>query len=122
MIKEIAFNGYPCANVKSTREWYQSMLGVHFGAPYEQDGAELSSEANVGNGYFSLVSHEWIGRPPGSASGVAFEVDHIEEMASQLRVKGVAVEGIYETPVCKMTSLEDPEGNKVTLHQITAPH
>ena len=28
---------------------------------------------------------------------------------------------IHEGPVCKQTSFSDPEGNKVSIHQKTAP-
>lgn len=122
MIKEIAFNAYPSANVRSAREWYERMLGLTFSAPYAENGVEMYNEAQVGNGYFSLMSSDWMGRSPGSASGVVFEVDDIERSATQLRDKGVAVEDIYETPVCKITSFSDAEGNKVTLHQVTSAH
>jgi hypothetical protein len=39
-----------------------------------------------------------------------------------LRSKGIEIEDPYETPVCKITSFNDLEGNKVSLHQVTVPH
>jgi predicted enzyme related to lactoylglutathione lyase len=122
MIKEIAYTAYPSENVQSTREWYERMLGLTFNGPYAEDGVEKYNEAQIGNGYFSLMTTEWIRRPAGSGIGVFFEVDNIEETSKQLRDKGITVEDIYETPVCKITSFEDPEGNKVSLHEITVPH
>ncbi|MGA8840077.1 MAG: VOC family protein [Candidatus Aquilonibacter sp.] len=122
MIKDIAFTAYPSNNVKSTREWYERMLGIKFGTPFEENGVEKYNEAHVGNAYFSLMTSEWIAREPGTGVGVAFEVDDIEKTAKSLRDAGVTVEDIYTTPVCKVTSFDDPEGNKVTLHQITVPH
>ncbi len=98
------------------------MLGLTFTGAYEEDGVEKYNEARLGNGWFSLIISDWVGRPAGSASGVAFEVDDIEAMAAQLRSNGIGVEDIYETPVCKVTSFDDPEGNRVSLHQITVPH
>jgi predicted enzyme related to lactoylglutathione lyase len=122
MIKEIAFNAYPSNDVAGTRAWYEEKLGLTFTGPYAEEGVEKYNEAQVGNGYFSLMTPEWTGRQPGTAGGVVFEVDNIEQTAKSLRDKGVVVEDIYETPVCKITSFEDPEGNKVSLHQITVPH
>ncbi|HEX8806566.1 MAG TPA: VOC family protein [Candidatus Aquilonibacter sp.] len=119
MIKDIAFTAYPSANVKSTREWYEKMLGLKFSGAYEEAGVEKYNEANVGPGTFSLMTDEWIGRAPGSGVGVAFEVDDIEGTAKALREAGVSVDDIYTSPVCKVTSFDDPEGNKVTLHQST---
>lgn len=122
MIKEIAFVAYPSRSVKATREWYQTMLGLKFGPPFAEDGVEQYAESQVGSGYFSLMTSDWMEREPGSGVGVAFEVDDIEETLAGLRAKGVKAGDPYETPVCKVASFEDPEGNKVTLHQITVPH
>ena len=122
MIKEIAFIAYPSNNVKSAREWYEKTLGMKFGTPFEEDGVEKYNECNLNNGYFSLMTSEWTEREPGTGSGVAFEIDDLDEAIKQLRAKGIEIEDPYVTPVCKIASFNDPEGNKVTLHQITVPH
>lgn len=122
MIKEIAFNAYPSKNVQAAREWYEKMLGLTFTGPYAENGVEMYNEAHVGNGWFSLMTSDWMGREAGTASGVVFEVDDIERTAADLKAKGVAVEDIYDTPVCRITSFADSEGNKISVHQITVPH
>jgi predicted enzyme related to lactoylglutathione lyase len=122
VVKEIAFTAYPAKDVAGLRKWYESNLGLKFGTPFEENGVEKYNEANVNNGgYFSVMTHEWIEREPGSASGIVFEVDDIDRTVSDLRGKGIEVEDVYTTPVCKLTSLNDLEGNKVTLHQSTVP-
>lgn len=120
MIKDIAFVAYPSANVRQTREWYERMLGLKFSGPYEEGGVEQYNEANVGAGCFGLMTEAWIERKAGSGCGLAFEVEDLEAMIADLRAKGLTVEDAYETPVCRLTSFEDPEGNKVTLHEATA--
>ncbi len=122
MLKDIAFVAYPAKNVAQLREWYQQTLGVPFDKPFLYDGVEQLNEANVGSGYFVVMLHEWLDRAPGTGAGVAFEVDDIEKTIADLRAKGVTVEDVFTTAVCKLTSFQDPEGNKVTLHQITVPH
>jgi predicted enzyme related to lactoylglutathione lyase len=122
VIKEIAFTAYPAKDVAGLRKWYEDKLGLKFTGPYEEEGIEKYNEANVGGGYFSVLTEEWAGRDPGSASGVVFEVDDIEKTVADLRGKGLTVEDPYATPVCKITSFEDLEGNKVSLHQVTVPH
>jgi predicted enzyme related to lactoylglutathione lyase len=117
MIKDIAYVAYPSDDVAGTRAWYEERLGLTFAGPYCEGGIEKYNEAHFGSGCFSLMASEWVGREPGSAAGVVFEVDDIEKAARSLRDKGVIVEDIYETPVCKQTSFSDPEGNKVSLHQ-----
>jgi predicted enzyme related to lactoylglutathione lyase len=122
MIKEIAFTAYPAKDVASLRKWYEDKLGLSFSAPFEEEGVEKYNEAKIGDGYFSLLTHEWIERDPGSASGIVFEVDDIDRTVADLRAKGVQAEDPYATPVCKISSFTDPEGNKVSIHQITVPH
>jgi predicted enzyme related to lactoylglutathione lyase len=122
VIKEIAFTAYPSKNVQATREWYEKTLGLRFSAPFSEDGVEKYNESNVGGAYFSLMTHEWMEAEPGSGNGVAFEVDNIEDTIGKLRGAGIEIADPYETPVCKVTTFKDPEGNKVTLHQITVPH
>jgi predicted enzyme related to lactoylglutathione lyase len=122
VITDIAFTAYPSADVAKMRAWYEKMLGLRFSEPLTENGVEKYTEAQAGNGYFSLMTSEWIQRDPGSASGIVFEVDDIEKVVQSLRGLGVEVEDIYVTPVCKVTSMNDPEGNKVSLHQRTAPY
>jgi predicted enzyme related to lactoylglutathione lyase len=122
VIKEIAFTAYPAKDVAALRKWYEEKLGLKFDAPFEEDGVEKYNEAKVGNGYFGVLWHEWVEREPGSASGIVFEVDDIDKTIADLRDKGLDVEDAYATPVCKIASLSDLEGNKVSLHQTTVPH
>ena len=120
MISEIAFTAYPSDDVAGTRGWYEEHLGLTFAGPYVEDGIEKYNEAHVGGGCFSLMASEWVGREAGSAAGVVFEVDDIAATVRALHAKGVAVEDVFETPVCKQTSFADPEGNKVSVHQKNA--
>lgn len=122
MIKEIAFTAYPAKDVAGLRKWYEEKLGLNFKSPWIEDGVEKYNEAPVGAGWFSLLWHEWVDRAPGSASGVVFEVDNIDDSVKELRGKGVDVEDVYDTPVCRITSFADAEGNKVSFHQRTAPY
>lgn len=122
MIKEIAFTAYPAKDVAGLRKWYEEKLGLKFTGPFEEDGVEKYNEANVGGGYFSVLWHEWQDREPGTASGVVFEVDNMDDAIADLRKKGVEVEDPYATPVCKIASFSDSEGNKVSFHQVTVPH
>jgi predicted enzyme related to lactoylglutathione lyase len=120
MVKEIAFSAYPAKDVEALRRFYTDALGLKFTGPFAEDGVLKYDEAQVGNGWFSVMTTDWAEVAP--SGGVAFEVDDIEKTAAELRAKGVEIENIYDTPVCRLTSFNDPEGNKVTLHQTTVPH
>jgi predicted enzyme related to lactoylglutathione lyase len=120
LVKDIAFSAYPAKDVKALRNFYSDTLGLKFSAPFAEDGVLKYDEAQVGSGWFSVMTSEWLEISP--TAGVAFEVDDIDKTVADLRSKGVAVENIYDTPVCRLTTFNDPEGNKVTLHQTTVPH
>jgi predicted enzyme related to lactoylglutathione lyase len=122
VIKEIAFTAYPAKDVAGLRKWYEDTLGLKFTGPFVEDGVEKYNEAQIGNGWFGVLWHEWVERDPGSASGIVFEVDDMDKTVSDIRAKGVEVEDPYDTPVCRIASLNDKEGNKVSLHQVTVPH
>ncbi len=68
------------------------------------------------------MAPEWVERDPGSAGSVVFEVDDIDAEVARLRGEGVEAEDPYETPVCKISSFKDGEGNKVSFHQVTRLH
>lgn len=120
MIKDIAFSAYPAKDVEALRRFYADNLGFKFTAPFAEDGVLKYDEAQVGSGWFSVMTSEWLEIAP--TAGVAFEVDDLDKTVADLRSKGIEIENIYDTPVCRITSFNDPEGNKVTLHQTTVPH
>ena len=123
MIKEIAFTAYPAADVAKLREFYVDTLGVPLGdAMPAEDGRAAYAEGKVGDGYFSLLLDEWLDRPKGSGAGVVFEVDDLKKMSADLRAKGIEVSEPMDFGACMLANFNDPEGNKVSLHQRTAPH
>jgi predicted enzyme related to lactoylglutathione lyase len=122
MIKEIAFTAYPSQDVAALRAWYETNLGLTFGEPYKEEDVEQYNEAKVGSGYFSIMNHIWLQQPAGSGSGIAFEVDDLDQRLAELKAKGVEADEPYITPVCKLSTIRDAEGNKVLLHQITVQH
>jgi predicted enzyme related to lactoylglutathione lyase len=120
MIKEIAFTAYPAKDVEKLRDFYRDTLGLRFSDPFLEGDTMKYAQAEINGGYFAVMTEEWVSRPAGSAASIVFEVDDIERARKELIAKGLTVEEIYDTPVCRLTSFSDPEGNKVSLHQSTA--
>ncbi len=118
MVKHVAFTAYPSNDVAATRRWYEEKLGLQFAGPYVEDGVEKYNEAHLGASCFSLMSAEWTMREPGSASGVYFEVDDLDEMVASLQANGVTIDDRFDGPVCKQASFRDPEGNRINIHQV----
>ena len=122
MIKDIAFTAYPAADVPKLVSFYKDSLGIAFGEPLVMDGQAGYAEAPVGAGYFAVMLPEWIDRPKGSGAGVAFEVDDLAATLAKLTSAGVKCGETMMFPACKLANFDDPEGNKVTLHETTTPH
>lgn len=57
---------------------------------------------------------------PGTGISLALEVDDIAETAGELAAKGLTTPPATETPVCWMTTVADPDGNRIILHQLRA--
>jgi catechol 2,3-dioxygenase-like lactoylglutathione lyase family enzyme len=116
-IRDIAFVAYPSDDVSGTRTWYENTLGLLFAGPYVEDGVEKYNEAHLATSCFSLMASEWVGRPPGAGAGAVFEVDDLDAAIRELRVKGVTIDDVFDGPVCRQASFNDPERNKITLHE-----
>jgi predicted enzyme related to lactoylglutathione lyase len=118
MIKEIAFVGYPTANMKIAREFYEGVLGL---VPTEEFGPVTDEsefvEYAVESGTFSLgCMPDWKASKDGPS--VAFEMEDLDEAIKKLKANNVTftMEKI-DTPVCNMAMILDPDGNSVLLHQ-----
>jgi len=120
MVKDIAFTAYPAKDVQALRDFYARAFGLKFTGGFSEEGVLKYDEAQVGSGWFAVMTTEWAEIAP--VSGLAFEVDDIQKTLDDLKAQNVKVDSIHETPVCKLSSFNDPEGNKVTLHQTTVPH
>ena len=120
MVKDIAFTAYPAKDVAALRDFYARTLGFTFTAPFDEGGVLKYDEAQVGSAWFAVMTTEWIGET--RAANIAFEVDDLDKTLADLRGAGVDTGEVHETPVCKLGSFTDPEGNTVTLHQTTVPH
>ena len=121
MVSDFAFVAYPAKDVLALRKFYEDALGFSFGGIFKESDVEKYAEAKVGSGWFAVMTEEWAGTARGGGM-VAFEVPDIEKAFEELRAKNVRTEQIHDTGVCKLGSFRDPEGNTVTLHQITVPH
>lgn len=115
-IKEIAFTAYPVTDVARARKFYEDALGLVptmvFG-----EGAQQWVEYDVGAATLAIgnFGDQWA---PGKSGGsVSFEVDNFEQAMQDLKGKGVSFyQEPFESPVCRMAFVSDPDGNAVGLH------
>jgi len=119
MIKEIAFVAYPSKDVAALRAWYEKHLDLTFGPAYTEGGVEQYAEAEI-------ATRRWLDERGMGRDPCRQRRRHRTRSRRHRRGYGEAarrrleVEDPYVTPVCKLASFHDLEGNKLTLHQRTA--
>lgn len=119
-IVEIAFTGYSVANMKRAKAFYEGVLGLRKSRAFGQhEGDDQWAEYDIGPGCLALITggiKEW---PPGSTGvAAAFEVDDFDGCVAKLRENDVKfVFEPTETPMCRLVVVNDPDNNRVVLHQ-----
>lgn len=73
-----------------------------------------------GGGCFAITTlAEGVQPSANSGGSVAFEVEDLDALVSQLKSEGVQFKlDIFPSPVCRMAIILDSEGNALALHQL----
>lgn len=114
MITAIAFTVYPVSNMERARAFYEHVLGLHISRHYRDVWVEYDISAST----FAITTTE-MGHTPGAKGAVvAFEVSDLDAFILKMKERAVPfVLEAFDTPVCRMAVIEDPDGNHVTIHQ-----
>ena len=120
-VRSIAYTAYPAEDVQKLLVFYRDVLGLRVDRAHpDEDNAQFVEFDAGGGHWFSVVPDRFAGRPAGSGSGVVFEVDDIDAVLEGVRKQAKSAdEKVTDHPTCRIASFEDPEGNKVGLHQMT---
>lgn len=110
----IAFTVYPVADLDRAIAFYRDTLGIPLAHRFEDIYAEFITADGAA---FGLAKPPMNVGEPGSASALALEVDDIRITLAELSANGLATHEPYETSVCWITTIKDPDRNKVILHQ-----
>jgi predicted enzyme related to lactoylglutathione lyase len=113
MIKDVAFFAYSVRDVPAAITFYRDVLGLRPGAMFGDHWAEF----DAGTVTFGIGNGEPLGMAPGASFGAVFEVDDINAERGRLLAAGVKASEVHESPVCFSVFIEDPEGNKLGIHQ-----
>jgi len=119
---EFAFVGYPITDVARARRFYEETLKLTPGSIFG-DEAKGWVEHEVGPHTLAItnMSEEW--KPSSNGGGVALEVEDFEESVAWLRSQKVRFHmEPYESPVCHMALIHDPDGNSICIHKRKPGH
>lgn len=113
--EQVAFVMYPVTDMARATEFYSNVLGFA--------RAGLSNdfwvEFEVGGVTFGIGNFEQVGKP-GTAQSLAVEVNDMSTARAELHGLGVETTDPFETQVCYISTLRDPDGNTIVLHQAKA--
>ncbi len=117
-VLEIAFTGYSVTDMKRSRAFYEDLLGLEKSRNFgEDDGEEKWVEYDIGGGCLALIAGGKDWPPSNVGTAAALEVDDFEGYVKKLREAGVKfIWEPYESPVCWMAVVPDPDGNRVVIH------
>jgi len=114
--KEIAFVAYPVTDMTRARKFYENVLGLKPNAPLRSDDPQWL-EYDIGPSTLGIGSSpQWL--PSQDGPSVALEAEDFDVVLAALRQHNVPIiMGPMELPSCRMATVRDPDGNKVTIHQ-----
>jgi len=124
-ISEIAYIGYPVTDVPRAKAFYEGVLGLSPARTFGE-GDHIWIEYDLGPVTFAISNmggKRWKPSPDGPS--VAFEMEDFEAAVTELKANGVPFDlEPFDSPVCRMTVIADPDGNKVIVHKrhSTTPH
>jgi predicted enzyme related to lactoylglutathione lyase len=115
-VKEIGFVAIPVSDVARARRFYENVLGLKTSGEF-LDGRWV--EYAIGNDTLAIanVGPQWT--PSDQGTSAALEMEDFDAAIAELKKANVpfAVEP-FETPVCHMAVIQDPDGNKLTIHKL----
>lgn len=113
--ERVAFVMYPVTDMPRATDFYSGVLGL------ERSGLESDYwvEFDVGGMTFGIGNFEQVGKP-GTAQSLAIEVSDMSAARAELAGRGVESSEPFETQVCYISTLSDPDGNQIVLHQAKA--
>ena len=118
MFKKVAFTMYPVLDINRARKFYEETLGLKL-SKVSAEGQWIEYDL-PGGGCFAITNlAEGVEPSSNSGGSIAFEVEDLDALLSQLKEKSVEVKmDIFSSPVCRMAVIVDSEGNALTLHQL----
>jgi predicted enzyme related to lactoylglutathione lyase len=117
-IREIAFTGYPVTDMPRARAFYEGVLKLESSRVFE-NGARQWVEYDLGATTFAISNmsmDDW--KPSSNGPSVAFEVDDFDAAVASLKENKVRFRAEpFESPVCQVAIVTDPDGNSIVIHK-----
>jgi predicted enzyme related to lactoylglutathione lyase len=122
-ITEIAFSCYPVTNMGRARAFYETALGLKPTFAAGEPGGMQWTEYDIANGTLALGAGQPGWKPSSDGCSVGLEVEDFDAAISELRNHGAQFHmEPFDTPVCRMAFVYDPDGNAICIHKRKPGH
>jgi predicted enzyme related to lactoylglutathione lyase len=117
-IKEIAYSCYVVTDFVRARAFYEEVLGLKNTMLYGKPGGPQWAEYDIGAGTLAIGAGAGEMKPSPDGCTVALEVEDFDAAVAHLRTHKVRFRfEPFETPVCHMVGIFDPDGNSLMIHR-----
>lgn len=115
-IKAIGFVAVPVTDMERAREFYEGLLRLKKSRDF-MEGKWVEYDLGESTLAVVLADDDW--KPAGEGIGFALEMENLDEAVAEFRQAGVKffVEP-FESPVCRMAIVLDPDGNRIGIHKL----
>lgn len=115
--KSFSFVSYPINDVVKARAFYEGVLGLKAESVWEGE-ENVFIEYNIGPDTLAIGKGAKNFKPGKTGGTVALEVEDFDAAIEEFKSKKVKfVMEPYESPVCNMVLVEDPDGNQIMIHR-----
>ena len=122
-ITEIAFSCYPVTDMARARAFYEGVLELTPTMVAGEPGGMEWTEYDIVNGTLSLGAGAPDWKSTSSGCSVGLEVDDFDAAITHLKEHGKVFHmEPFETPVCRMAFVLDPDGNAICIHKRKPGH
>lgn len=114
---EFSFVCYAIKDVPRARAFYEQALGLKASNVWEGEGTAFI-EYEIGPDTLAIGKGAPNFAPGKTGATVALEVEDFQGAIAELKSKKVPIlMEPYESPVCWMAIIEDPDGNQLMIHR-----
>lgn len=119
-VKEIGFVAIPVTDVARARRFYEGVIGLRPSGEF-LDGRWVEYEIGKDTLAIANVNMDW--RPSDQGTSAAIEVEDFDAAIADLKRANVPFAADpFESSVCHMAVVQDPDGNKLIIHKLKQPN
>ncbi|MBD5655845.1 MAG: VOC family protein [Candidatus Eremiobacteraeota bacterium] len=111
----VAFIAYPVSDIARSVAFYSDVMRLAKTSFANENWVEF----DVAGVTFGVGNFPQIGTP-GSAQSLALEVEDLAAFRTTLSEHRTTSTEPFETPICRISVANDPDGNHIILHQAKA--